>query len=214
MTDPAAGMATLQAWRAPVLDGASLPAHRRSSEEQREASRRQYTAAEAEGRAAGLAAARKEIDARLKALDAQAASLAMALDALSRPLAHVDDEVHEQVAQLALQVARALLRRELKTDPSQVIGIVRETVALLPASTRGVRIVLHPGDAALVRERLVTPGPEAAWTIVDDPMLGRGDCRVHTDYAQLDARVETRLHEALTALVGEERARQRGGEDS
>jgi flagellar assembly protein FliH len=134
------------------------------------------------------------------------------LDALARPLAHVDDQVHEQIATLAVRIARALLRRELRTDPAQIIVIVRETVALLPASTRGVRVALHPEDAALVRERLVASGPEAAWSIIEDPVLARGDCRVHTDYAQLDARLETRLNEALAALIGEERARPRGGE--
>ncbi len=47
----------------------------------------------------------------------------------------------------------ALLRRELRTDPAQIIGMVRDTVALMPAATRGVRVLLHPDDAALVRER-------------------------------------------------------------
>jgi flagellar assembly protein FliH len=88
---------------------------------------------------------------------------------------------------------------------------VRDTVALLPAATRGPRVLLHPEDAALVRERVVASGPEAAWSIVEDPMLARGDCRVHTDHAQVDARVETRLNEALTALLGEDRAHPRTG---
>jgi flagellar assembly protein FliH len=138
--------------------------------------------------------------------------LETALQALSRPLAQLDDAVHSQIAMLATALTRALLRRELRTEPTQIIGIVRDTVALLPASARGVRVTLHPEDAALVRERLVASGPEAAWSIIEDPVLARGDCRVHTDYAQLDARLETRLNEALAALIGEERARPRGGE--
>ncbi len=102
-------------------------------------------------------------------------------------------KVHAQIAELALALAHGLLRRELRADPSQVIGMVRQTVALLPASARGVRIALHPEDAALVRERLLVAGPESAWSLIDDPVLGRGDCRVHTDYAQIDARIEVRL---------------------
>ena len=117
--------------------------------------------------------------------------------------------MHEQITLLAVALARSLVRRELRTDPSQIIGIVRETVSLLPASARGVRVLLHPEDAALVRERLSTAGPEQAWSIVDDPVLARGDCRVLTDYAQIDARLETRINEALSQLLGEERGRQR-----
>jgi flagellar assembly protein FliH len=102
----------------------------------------------------------------------------------------------------------------LRTDPTQIIGIVRETVLLLPASARGVRVVLHPEDASLVRQRLPVNGPDQAWSISEDPVLARGDCRVFTEFAQIDARVESRLSEAIAALLGEERAKSRGTEQS
>lgn len=201
-----------RAWAAPVIDGAALPGGRggRWTDEQREAERKLFADAEKRGHAAGLAAARHEIDTSLARLEECERSLKIALDALARPLAHLDDQVHEQIAMLAQRIARAVVRRELRIDPSQVIGMVRDTVALLPAAARGVRVALHPEDAVLLRERVVPAGPEAAWSIIEDPMLARGDCRVHTDYAQLDARVETRLNEALAALIGEERAQPRG----
>jgi flagellar assembly protein FliH len=46
---------------------------------------------------------------------------------------------------------------------------------------------------------------------VEDPVLSRGDCRVHTDYAQIDARVESQLNAALSALFGDERDAPRTG---
>jgi flagellar assembly protein FliH len=211
LSEAAHPVADARAWAAPIIDGAALPASRnRWNEEQRENERRLYAEAEKRGHAAGLAAGKCDIDARVAALEERARSLEVALASLSRPLAQLDDQVHEQIAMLAQRIARAVLRRELRTDPTQVIGIVRETVALLPAAARGVRVVLHPEDAALVRERVAPSGPEAAWSIIDDPMLARGDCRVHTDYAQLDARLEARLNEALAALIGEERMLPRG----
>jgi flagellar assembly protein FliH len=214
MTRESVMLAETLTWQAPVMDGfEARPVGRNLSGEQlRDEQRRLLVAAEAQGRAQGLAAAQREIDAKLKALEEQGRSLRLALDALARPLAHVDDEVHAQIAELALALAHGLLRRELRADPSQVIGMVRETVALLPASTNGVRIALHPEDAALVRERLQVAGPESAWAIIDDPVLGRGDCRVHTDYAQIDARVEMRLKTMLVELLGDERSRSRTAE--
>ncbi|HTQ36794.1 MAG TPA: flagellar assembly protein FliH [Steroidobacteraceae bacterium] len=213
-TEEGAGFALSEptAWQAPVIDGMNgWPGGRRMGIEQlREEQRRILAEAEAAGRAAGLAAAQKEIEARRRELEARARSLQVALDALARPLAQVDDQVHEQIALLAVQLARGLVRRELRTEPSQVIGIVRDTVALLPASTQGVRVALHPEDAALVRERLAVDGPEPAWSIIDDPALARGDCRIYTDYAQIDARIDTRLKEALAALLGDERLERRG----
>lgn len=217
-TEDPAGFALTgaQAWTAPVIDDAAALRMRRRGEDEAEQKlqaevQRRYAEAEARGRAAGLAAAQQEIDAQRTALTLQAQALETALAALARPLAQVDDAIHEQITQLALGIASSLVRRELRIDPTQVIGIVRGTVALLPAATRGVRVALHPEDAALVRDKL-TAGPEPAWVVVDDAALSRGDCRVYTDYAQIDARAETRLREALVALLGEERAAARGGE--
>jgi flagellar assembly protein FliH len=211
---PVPAAADARAWTAPVIDASAVIAGRgrRLTEAQRDEERRLFAEAEAAGKAAGLAAAQKDIAARIAALEERSRAVAVMLEAMSRPLAHLDDQVHEQIARLAVKIARAIVRRELRMDPGQIIGIVRETVALLPASTRGPRVVLNPEDAALVRERLVVAGPEAAWSILEDPVLARGDCRVHTDYAQLDARVETRLNETLAALIGEERARSRNGD--
>lgn len=204
----ASGAIAVQSWSAPQI-GASSSAARRMPQDLMGEERRVWQEAESAGRAAGLAAAKGEIDARLRKLDEAARGLQVAMQALARPLSQLDDQVHEQIVLLATSLARALVRRELRTDPSQVIGIVRDTVSLLPASARGVRVLLHPQDAALVRERLSSAGPDAAWTIGDDPVLARGDCRVHTEYAQIDARLETRLNEALSLLLGDERTQPR-----
>ncbi|MEO8314469.1 MAG: FliH/SctL family protein [Pseudomonadota bacterium] len=200
----------VQPWNAPAIGGgAGAVRGLRSPQDMQGGERRVWQEAETAGRAAGLEAARAEIEANKQKLDDTARKLETVLQALSRPLAQLDDTVHSQIAMLATALARALLRRELRTEPSQIIGIVRDTVALLPASARGVRVTLHPEDATLMRERLSVAGPEQAWSIVDDPVLSRGDCRVQTDYAQIDARIETRLNEALAMLLGDDRGTQR-----
>jgi flagellar assembly protein FliH len=125
-------------------------------------------------------------------------------------LKDVDAQVEEQLLTLSLTIARQLVRRELKTDPAQVIAIIRETVALLPAAARDVRVHLHPEDAAVVRERLATPNAERAWSIIEDPVMTRGGCRVATETALIDARLETRINTVVSALLGDQRAR--GGE--
>jgi flagellar assembly protein FliH len=87
-----------------------------------------------------------------------------------------------------------------------VIAIVRETVALLPATARDVRVHLHPEDASVVREKLATPSADHAWSIVEDPIMPRGGCRVTTDTAHIDARLETRIQGIMAAILGEERS--------
>lgn len=201
-------------WTAPLIAGRALGPARGMAlgDELQGAERQAWQEAEAAGRAAGLAAAQRQYEVRLRQAEELCISLQSALQELVRPLAHVDDDVHAEITQLAVAVARGLVRRELRTDPTQIIGIVRETVSLLPANSRAVRVVLHPEDAALMRERLPASGPDQAWTISEDPVLARGDCRVLTEFAQIDARIESRLNAAITSLLGEERAQQRGSE--
>jgi flagellar assembly protein FliH len=201
-------------WSAPVIGVAGGARTVRRPQDMPPGERRVWQEAEAAGRAAGLAAARAEVDAQQRQMSATIRAFEGALHSLSRPLARIDDTVHAQIATLASVLARALVRRELRTDPSQIIAIVRDTVALLPVSARGVRVLLHPEDAALLRERLGVAGPDQAWTVTDDPALSRGDCRVHTEYAQIDARVETRLNEAMATLLGDQRDAPRGEDES
>jgi len=160
----------------------------------------------AEGRAQGLAAAEREMRPQIQQLQERVARLDAIINSMVRPLDELDPEVEDQLLQLALTIGRHLVRRELRIDPSQVIAIIRETVALLPASARDVRVHLHPEDAAVVREKLAAPVGERAWTIAEDPVMGRGGCRVSTETAQIDARLDTRIGSVISALLGDERA--------
>lgn len=203
---PAATAAeTVRSWALPTVEGPVLGRRPTAADEQRsERAARQVRHDEA--RAAGLAAARQEIDARLAQLDRAIARFGAALDALATPLASLDVEVERQLVRLAITVATHLARRELKSDPGRIVAIIRETVALLPLAAREVRVHLHPEDAALVRERLASPQAERAWSIVEDPVLGRGGCRVTAENSDIDARLETRVAAAIAQLLGEERA--------
>jgi len=127
------------------------------------------------------------------------------LKTLDKPLEDLDDSIEQQLAQLAMLVARQLVRRELKTDPGQVIGAVREALAVLPVAARDVQLALHPEDAAIVREALSLPEGEQAIRIVEDPVQSRGGCRVVTRTSQIDATIETRLNSAIADILGGQR---------
>jgi|SRR5687768_1540257 len=195
-------------WDLPEVSGLKTIQSRRPGKtvaEIEDVERRAYEEAFAQGREAGLAAARAETEQANKQLKAHVARLEATCNALGKPLEQMNAEVEQQLLSLAMTIARQLVRRELKTDPAQVIAIIRETVSLLPAAARDVRVHLHPEDAAVVRERLAAPTADRAWTIVEDPVLTRGGCKVTTDTALIDARVETRLNEVIVAMLGDER---------
>jgi flagellar assembly protein FliH len=207
---------TASRYELPSINGMAVQARRagKTVQELEDVEKRAYEEAYAKGRAEGLASAEREMRPQLQQLQARIERLDSIIGTLARPLQELDAVVEDQLVQLALTVSRHLVRRELRIDPSQVIAIIRETVALLPASARDVRVHLHPEDAAVVREKLAAPAGERVWTIVEDPVTSRGGCRVTTDTAHIDARLETRIGTVVSALLGDERVTAVRGDES
>lgn len=206
--NPAASAAMIERWRLPEVEG---PIIGRSREDRRasaaeESVRLALKDAEARGYEAGMARARAETSARLRELEERVQRLDGALQLLARPLEQLDADIEGELARLALAIGKQLARRELRVEPAQVIAILRESLALLPAAAREVRVHLHPEDAATVREHLTPTASGRAWTLVEDPTLSRGGCVVHTDCSRIDARLESRMAAVAANALGDERA--------
>ncbi len=191
----------VERWSLPAVEG-PIVGRRVNETDQRTAVRANHV----RGYEDGLAAARAQTAGQLAELAARIAYLDQILGLLARPFEVLDAEIEQQLTLLALAVGKQMVRRELKTDPAQVIAIIRESVARLPAAARDIRVHLHPEDAAVVREHLATPGSGRAWSIVEDPAFSRGGCIVRTDTSQIDARLESRLNSIVSAAFGDERA--------
>jgi len=145
-----------------------------------------------------------------KRLQENAQNLDRIFHALETPFKQLDEQVEQELVALAIAIVKQLVRREIKADPNQILGVVREAIGILPVSSRHVRLVLHPEDAELVREVYATTETELGWTIVEDPILARGGCRVLTDTSQIDATLESRLASLIAPLLGGERAQEDG----
>ncbi|MBT8423053.1 MAG: flagellar assembly protein FliH [Gammaproteobacteria bacterium] len=150
------------------------------------------------GQADGLAAG-KEATAKVQT------QLLEVLQSLQQPLQAADDKVVEKIAALAIAIAKRLVRRELRTDRAEVIGVVREALAVLPVGLPDIRLHLHPEDAKLVRQMLVPAQGDAAWHIVEDPVISRGGCRISSATSQVDATLESRLENVINSMLGDER---------
>ena len=157
-----------------------------------------FDEAYAQGFETGRQEGRAEMAAKVETLN-------RCIESLNEPFRELDEAVEEALVSLAIRVARQIIRRELKTDPGQIVGVVRETIELLPVASRQVEVHLHPEDAQVVRAAFGESGTNLAWTLVEDPVLTRGGLRVTTATSQIDARVEKRLDAILAALVGGER---------
>jgi flagellar assembly protein FliH len=158
-----------------------------------------YREAYEEGLRQGIAAGQEKLSGEVHKLDGM-------LHDLARPFAELDRQVEHELLALAVALARQIVRRELKADPTQIIGVIRDALAALPVAARDVRVRMHPEDAAVVRQHLAPTESERAWQIVEDPVMARGGCEVVSATSRVDARIETRLAALLSELLGSERA--------
>lgn len=202
------GAETVERWQLPEVRGPVVgfnQRRRRGDDDLRQVLQQ----ADARGYQAGLERAQGEIQARVSALEERIAHLDALLGVLARPLEQLDAEIESQLVQLALAVGKQLVRRELRTEPTQIIAIVREALAQLPLAAREVRVYLHPQDAATVREHLSGGAGERLWSMIEDPTLSRGGCVLQSEASRVDARLESRIAAIAANAFGDGRAAQR-----
>ena len=186
-------------WKVPAIDGSDGQGYLTAGKLE-ELQKAAYEEAFAKGHAEGLAAGADEIRKRGERYDEL-------LRALCEPFDLLDESVEKQLVELATALVRQLFRREIRLDPTHIIGIVREAIQKLPIASRSVQVHLHPEDATLVRESLAPAEGEPAWSIVEDPLIARGGCKVTTESSQIDASTEARLNAVINAALGDERGR-------
>jgi flagellar assembly protein FliH len=152
--------------------------------------------AEEEGFKEGMSQANKEAQ-RLLSL----------INFFEHPLQSLNEDIEHQLTQLAVTLAQQLVRRELKAEPGEIIGLIRDSVMLLPGNTRNISIVLHPEDASLVRNALSLESndEEHSWKLVEDPMITRGGCVINAPPSSINATLENRLSALAASVLGGDR---------
>ena len=157
---------------------------------QEQARQEGYHAGHAEGLAAGREEAAREA-ARLRDL----------ASTFSVEVGKADETISQQVLDLSVDLARALLKSALAIRPELVIPIVKEAVRYLPALHQPALLFLNPDDAVLVKDRIGDELTKMGWQLADDVQLEPGSCRVETASNQIDASLPTRW-QRLTAALG------------
>lgn len=136
------------------------------------------------------------------AVAAEAAAEAAALRGqLAETLAEVA-ELREQMAsyaeheivQLAVEIAKKIVRREVTVDREIVISLAR--VALARLHNRALATVrLHPEDYQYLSAHRDKLGSGGTIKLIEDAAISRGGCLIETDFGDVDARIEQQFNE-------------------
>jgi flagellar assembly protein FliH len=146
-----------------------------------------------EGEAAGRAQAAAEVCPVIE-------RLSRSIDEIGGFRARLRREAEADTIQLALAIARRVLRRQLAVDTEALHGLVLGALEKLEGQEIS-RVRLHPAHAPLVKGCLEQYSACARVEILSDPARDLGSMVFETQRGNLDASINSQLHEIERGLA-------------
>jgi flagellar biosynthesis/type III secretory pathway protein FliH len=160
------------------------------------------TRAEQDAYARGRADAERAVRAQLESeVAAAAAALREAVAAVQLHEARWVANAEENVAALAVAVARHIVQHEVTADPAAVRALVMRALVQLPVDG-AITVRLHPADleacSTLIQPDASGRTPDVRFTA--DPHIVRGGCLVEGRERIIDGRIDTALERAYRRI--------------
>ncbi len=141
----------------------------------------------------------EEMQIEVKAFREKATQLESIIRFMNHPLENMDEAVEQQLSNLAVELARHLLKKESSLEAEHIYALVHESLEYLPVRSRNVCVRLHPDDLALLNQAEIDIDNQS-WSYVSDNNITPGGCLVESDASHIDASVETRLQQLVEQL--------------
>ncbi|PCI65158.1 MAG: hypothetical protein COB38_11655 [Gammaproteobacteria bacterium] len=221
-----------QPWRAPAIDISGARVFRQeekketeidaveekseeliTAEELQTIKDQAYTEAFEKGRSEGLESGIQEVEKKNHLLK-------NIIEEIETPLKECGENTQRELLELSFAIAKQILRRELKQEPTQLIAIIRESLQLLPIASKDIQILLHPDDASIIREAL-SLGESAkiesnetntnqqsidkSWSLLEDPSMQPGGCIIKTNNSKIDASIDQQIAVLFSKMMDEQR---------
>ncbi|QMU60404.1 MAG: flagellar assembly protein FliH [Gammaproteobacteria bacterium] len=131
---------------------------------------------------------------------------------LDNALKEVDQNVIEAITQLAVSISKQIIRRELQINSEQVVSVVKEAIKLLPLDKGRLIIHLNPGDLNVVQKVFNQDDIVHSYSLVEDPSVQRGGCKLATDDSIIDATIDSQVAQISAKILGSQRTTDRSDE--
>lgn len=157
-----------------------------------------------QGERAGLAQGRTEatqaVEGRMGGtVEAVAARLDRAVDGVQQQLQALPALLADELAILAIAIAREVLRREPGIDPAGLLPAAHEALSALGEGASALEIHMHPDDAARLGPHLEVV-QSGRCRLRDDASLPPGGCRIESDTGSADAGLAARWQAVMDRL--------------
>lgn len=131
--------------------------------------------------------------------------------ALLDPIGEQDSDLEKLLLNVVCTLTESVVQRELLTDSSHILSLVKAAVDALPVGSNNLRIILNPDDLAAVET--YAQEQQLDWQFIGDAQLTPGGCRIETSESRVDFSVEKRLQTVLSQFINKQLADTRPAED-
>jgi len=153
------------------------------------------------GRLAGAQEARDELEAPLRQqLDDEAQRLATLFHHAQAELTQLDDQLALQLLELACDIARQVVRRELSQPLEPLKAVMSEAMSLAVQDGRPATVRLNPADLEMLQAHLSDTLQAQQIKLVGDTSLTSGGCIIEAAQGNVDGTVEQRWRRAVANL--------------
>lgn len=139
-------------------------------------------------------------DAHNAAVASAMGVLSDATDAVAQHTARWVANAEENIAALAVAIARHLVQREFTADPELVATLVQRAVAQFPM-TESVTVRVHPDDLAVCERFNGVESARATVRLVPDASVLRGGCFTEGRERIIDGRIDSALERVYRTLA-------------
>jgi flagellar assembly protein FliH len=112
----------------------------------------------------------------------------------------VEQMAAQGVLDLAVELARQVLRHELSVNPNVVLPVVREALGVLFEDARSARVRLNPEDFDVVQATLDTEFKNLSLALIPDTLVARGGCQIESAGTVVDGTLEKRWSRTIASL--------------
>jgi flagellar assembly protein FliH len=183
-------------WEFESLTG-EVAATRGAPAQMTERERRAFERGRAQGHAEGQAAERRvKIE--------HGAKVAAVIDQMRARFGELETSGGDALLDLALTIARQVVRREISLQRDALLPVAREAVGLIIDQHAHPRVYINPQDLASLRADFDADGLFKGCRFIADPRVARGGCRVETAQGEVDATLATRWERVLASIGGSE----------
>ncbi len=188
---PKEQVASAASWEFEPLGGTSPSrgAQRLLTERERRAFERGRVQGQTEGQAAAM---------QVRATHAR--QIENVLGELRARYAELESDGADAVLDLAVEIARQVVRREVTVARDLLLPLVRDAVAAVIDQQAHPRVHLNPQDLELIAADLDADGLCKGCRFIADARVERGGCRIETQQGEIDGGVATRWRRVMEAL--------------